>query len=181
MTALATQAGILFRKHPYAAPPYGTGVPMTTPSFMRLRGAGRRELVDKGAGTSLVERKEFWRLACYKAAGSSGGKRKGAPGTGGQRTPPALDRIGDGGGRPAFKARIHERSTPPGVCDHVRQRFPFPRENCVGRPQPSSHAAVALEAAAKAAASPPPATSVSSTAGISDIVLVVQNISLIRL
>ena len=54
MTAFATQAGVLFRKHPYAAPPSGTGVPMTTPSFTRLR-----ELVDEGAGTSLVERKGF--------------------------------------------------------------------------------------------------------------------------
>ena len=33
MTALATQAGVLFRKCPYAAPSSGTGVSMTTPSF----------------------------------------------------------------------------------------------------------------------------------------------------
>ena len=32
MAALATQAGVLFRKHRYAAPPSGTGLPMTTPA-----------------------------------------------------------------------------------------------------------------------------------------------------
>ena len=54
MTALATQTGVLFRKHPYAAPSSGTGVPITTPSFTWLR-----KLVDEGAGTSLGECKEF--------------------------------------------------------------------------------------------------------------------------
>ena len=110
MTALATWASVLFRKHPYAAPPSSTGVPMTTPSFTRVR-----ELVDEGAGTSLVERKEFWRSPPDKAAGSSGGKRKVAPCApcaGGQRTAPAQDRVGRGGGPATFKARMQEWSTP---------------------------------------------------------------------
>ena len=44
MTALATQGGALRRKHPFAAPAAGTGLPMTTMSFTRLR-----ELVEEGA------------------------------------------------------------------------------------------------------------------------------------
>ena len=54
MTALATQGGALRRKHPFAAPAAGTGLPMTTMSFTRLR-----ELVEEGDGTSLVEGMAF--------------------------------------------------------------------------------------------------------------------------
>ena len=54
MTALATQGGILDRKHPLPAPVCGTGLPMTTMSFTRLR-----ELMEKGTRTSLVERMTF--------------------------------------------------------------------------------------------------------------------------
>ena len=49
MTALATQGGVLHRNHPFAEPAASTGLPMTTMGFMRLR-----ELVEEGAGTSLV-------------------------------------------------------------------------------------------------------------------------------
>ena len=44
MTALATQGGVLHRNNPFAAPTAGTGLPMTTMSFTRLR-----ELVEEGA------------------------------------------------------------------------------------------------------------------------------------
>ena len=56
MTVLATQGGVLHRTHPFAAPAVGTGLPMATKSFTRLR-----ELVEEGAETSLVERMAFWR------------------------------------------------------------------------------------------------------------------------
>ena len=56
MTALATQGEELFRKHPDAAPPAGTGVPMLTPTFTRLR-----EMVETGAAASLREQKVFRR------------------------------------------------------------------------------------------------------------------------
>ena len=67
MTAVATQAGVLFRKHPYAASLTDIGVPMLTPSLTRLR-----ELVDERAGTSLLERKEFWRLAPVRQQAQAG-------------------------------------------------------------------------------------------------------------
>ena len=54
MTAFATQGSVLHWKHPFAAPAYGTGLPMIMMSFMRLR-----ELGEEGAGTSLVERMAF--------------------------------------------------------------------------------------------------------------------------
>eukprot|EP00904_Undaria_pinnatifida_P003694 jgi/Undpi1/13325/HiC_scaffold_8.g02984.m1 len=89
-----------------------TGVPMTTPTtptFMRLR-----ELVEEGAAASLRERKDFWRQPSAKAAGSVGGKRKGAAGAGGQRTAPAQGRVGGGGLPASFKARMQDALLPPG-------------------------------------------------------------------
>ena len=83
MAALATQAGVLFRKHPYAAPPSGTRVTMTTPSFAQLR-----DLVDEGTGTSLVERRDVWRQPPDKEAGSSGGRGREPPALGGSEQPP---------------------------------------------------------------------------------------------
>ena len=95
MTALATQGSVLHRKHSLAAPASGTGRPMTTKSFTLPR-----ELVDEGAGTSLVQCMEFWRQASVKTAGLSGVKRKGAPGAGGQRTAHPKGQVGTGRGAP---------------------------------------------------------------------------------
>ena len=53
-TVLVSQGGVLFRKHPYAAPPAGTGIPMITLTFMRLRA-----LVEEGAAESFGEGKDF--------------------------------------------------------------------------------------------------------------------------
>ena len=84
ITVLTAQGGVLFRNHPYAAPPAGTGYPIFTPTFTRLR-----ELAEKGAAASLGERKNFWRQPPDKTAGSVGGGKKETPGATGHRTAPA--------------------------------------------------------------------------------------------
>ena len=99
---------------------------MITPTFLRLR-----ELVEEGAAASLREHKDFSGLPSDKTAGLVGGKRKGAPGSGGQRTAPAQGRAG-GGGLPApFKARMQDRSTSPGVCEYTWRGVPCPRGKCL--------------------------------------------------
>ena len=122
MTALATQGGVLHRKHPFAAPTSGTGLPMTTLSFTRLR-----ERVEEGTGTSLVERMAFWRQASGKTAGPSGAKRKGATGVGGQRKAYAQGWVGAGEGATTSKARMLEQQTPAGVCAYAWRGTMCPR------------------------------------------------------
>jgi len=122
MIDLAKQGGVLHRKHRYAAPPAGTGVPMAPLAFTRLR-----ELVEEGAGSSLTERQSFWTQTPEK----SGSKRKGAPNAGGQRSAQTQARAGArGGGGSTFKVRMLERGTPPGVCDFAWRGDPCPRVNC---------------------------------------------------
>ena len=48
MIDLANKGGVLRRTYQYVPPPSGTGIPMPTLEFTRLR-----ELVEPGAGSSL--------------------------------------------------------------------------------------------------------------------------------
>ena len=122
MIDLAKQGGVLHPKYLYAPPPSGTGIPMPTLAFTRLR-----ELVEEGAGPSLTERQVFWRRAPEKAASN----RKGAPSTDGQWIGHTQGRAGAGGGVGSmFKARMLERGTSPGVCDFTWRGDVCRRENC---------------------------------------------------
>ena len=126
MTALATQGGGDLPETPVRPPPAGTGVAMLMPTFTRLR-----ELVEEGAAASLRVRKDVWRQPSDKAADSVGGKRKGAPGAGGQGMTPTQSRVGGGGLPASFKAHMQDRSTPPGVCDYAWRGIPCPLVNCL--------------------------------------------------
>ena len=44
---------------------------------------------------------------------------------------PTQGRIGGGGLPASFKARMQDRSTPPGVCDYAWRGVPCPRVNCM--------------------------------------------------
>ena len=122
MKALAVQGGELYRKYTYAAPAPGTGNSMATPTFKQLRA-----LAEEGNESSLAERSAHWRP---NTAGVRGVKRKGAPGTGGQREAPAQGRAGGRGGITPFKGRMHHSKTPAGMFGYLWRGLRFERPIC---------------------------------------------------
>ena len=89
---------------------------MLTVELTRLR-----ELVEKGAGSSLTARQMSWTQVPEKAAS----ERKGAHSTEGQRT----GHLQDPEGGSTFEARMQDRGTPPGVCDFAWRGDVFRRVN----------------------------------------------------
>ena len=118
MKALALQAGELYRKHTYTAPAPGTRNSMVTPTIKKLRA-----LEEEGDESSLAERSAHWKR---NAAGASGVKRKGAPGTRGQRAAPAQGRAGVN----PFKARTQHSKTPARGCDYSWRSLRCARPIC---------------------------------------------------
>ena len=122
MIDLAKQGGVPHRAYQNAPPRSGTGIPMPTLAFTRLR-----ELVEECAGSSPAERQMVWTQAPKKVIYM----RKGAPSTAGQWTSCTQGRAGaGGGGSSTFKARMLERGTSPGVCDLAWRGDVCRRINC---------------------------------------------------
>ena len=164
MIDLAKQVGVLHQKHQYAAPPAGTGVPMATLAFTRLR-----MLAGEGAGSNLTVRQSFYEQAPEK----SGSMRKRAPNAEGQRSAHTQGLAGDGGGGGStLKARVLEQGTPPGVCDLHGARYvpggklhvfspPSRRNRSVGHRAAATAPCTALAAASAALGAAAPAAAVS--------------------
>ena len=103
MHELAGQAGTLWREHPNAPPPPGSGPPAAVPEFTQLKA-----LLVEGSSDSLAERPRQWKTSPAKAAGAGAGKRKPAAGAGGSKTIVGRGRSDLGEGARAFKARMLE-------------------------------------------------------------------------
>ena len=125
MHELAGQAGTLWREHPNAPPPPGSGPPPAVPEFTRLKA-----LLVEGSSDSLAERPRQWKTSPAKAAGAGAGKRKPAAGAGRSKTTVGRGRSDLGEGARAFKARMLEWETPPGVCEYTWRSDFCPRTAC---------------------------------------------------
>eukprot|EP00904_Undaria_pinnatifida_P010033 jgi/Undpi1/615/HiC_scaffold_10.g04079.m1 len=125
MHDLAGQAGTLWREHSNAPPPPGSGPPPAVPEFTRLK-----PLLVGGSSDSLAERPRQWKTSPVKAAGAGAGKRKPAAGAEGSKATVGRGRSDLGEGARAFKARMLEWETLPGVCEYTWRSDTCPRTAC---------------------------------------------------
>ena len=103
MHELAGQAGTLWREHPNAPPPPGSGPPPAVPEFTKLKA-----LLVEGSSDSFAERPPQWKTSPAKAAGAGAGKLKPAARVGGSKATVGHGRSDLGEGARAFKARMLE-------------------------------------------------------------------------
>ena len=121
INALGTQGGMLSRNHPYVAIPADTGVPMITPTFIRLRKQEEEHAAASRGGTQGS-------LAAAPRQGTTlgRGENQGSP----RREGPEYGPGSAATGCPRSSRLACRTDLLPPRCDYAWREFSYPRVNC---------------------------------------------------